>query len=359
MSYATYASASLDKIDTLDNSTTAILVHEVSPKEKFALGLLIDKKNLPKPDFNKLIQSFGWGKEVASSYIKLGLAFADIDITKLALIEPRTLFKITSSKRFESVVQGIKNAVGHITQQFVEHLIDKFKAPRKAKSDNPTIWRGEKDTSRTCVIPPIKEDDYFTGTTIQRAMDNEGISAQSFVREATAFTPSESLREREAWECGALILVGELPPHLQAILGDKLGTNAPTNEDVEVETASSQATAVVEVEVNDTTDTPVETVEVINENIVAPQIEIAISNDESEKENFIEPVSAEEIATLLRYCQTWSDITAITETLDKATRIQSWTMLDKSEQQRILDIKFRDNLQYETPKEVGNLAYKL
>lgn len=343
MTYTAYAPVSLDKIDTLDNSTTAIL--------EFALGLLIDKKNLPKPDFNKLIQSFGWGKEVASSYIKLGLAFADIDITKLTLIEPRTLFKITSSKRFESVVQGIKNAVGHITQQFVEHLIDKFKVPRKAKSDNPTIWRGEKDTSRTCVIPPIKEDDYFTGTTIQRAMDNEGISAQSFVREATAF--------REAWECGALILVGELPPHLQAILGDKLGTKAPTNEDVEVETISSQATAVVEVEVNDTTDTPVETVEVINENTVAPQIEIAIGNDESEKENFIEPASAEEIATLLRYCQTWSDITAITETLDKATRVQSWTMLDKSEQQRILDIKFRDNLQYETPKEVGNLAYKL
>ncbi|BAZ13111.1 hypothetical protein NIES4071_49500 [Calothrix sp. NIES-4071] len=343
MNYTAYASVSLVKIDTLDNSTTAII--------EFAKALLIDKNNLLRPDFNKLIQSFGWGKEVANNYIKLGLAFVDIDIAKLANIEPRTLFKITSSKRFAPVVQGIRNAVGHVTQQFVEHLIDKFKAPRKEKSSKPTIWRGEKDTSRTCVIPPIKEDDQYTGKTIQRAMDNEGITAQSFVREATAFW--------EAWQCGALILVGELPPHLQAILGDKLGTNAPINEDVEVETTSEQATAVVEVEVDDTTDAPVETVEVINEDTVAPQIEIAINEDSSETENIIEPASAEQIATLIRSCQTWSDITAITESIDKSTRIQSWTMLDKSEQQRILDIKFRDNLQYETPKEVGNLAYKL
>jgi hypothetical protein len=122
MTNTTYAPASLDKIDTLDNSTTTIL--------EFAKALLIDKKHLPLADFKKLIQSFGWGKDVVNSYINIGLAFADIDITKLVGIEPRTLFKITSSKRFEPVVQGIKNAVGQITQQFVEHLIDNFKTSR-------------------------------------------------------------------------------------------------------------------------------------------------------------------------------------------------------------------------------------
>jgi hypothetical protein len=305
-----------------------------------------------------MIQSFGWGKEVLNSYIKVGMAFAEIDISKLVRIEPRTLFKITASKRFIKVVDGIKNSIGHITQQFVENLIDSCKAPRKALPDKPSIWRSEKDGSRTCVVPPIKENDHFTGTSIQRAMDVEGISAQSFVREAAAF--------REAWECGAFQLVGELPPHLQAILGDKLDYPAPTSDDVEVETPSEQATAAVEVEVDDTSNVREETVEVINENTAAPfgfaspterkpillasspQIQVVISNDFSQTENSTEPVSAEEIATQLRRCQTWSEITTITETLDKATRIESWAMLDKSEQQRILDIKSATVAAYQT-----------
>lgn len=153
MIYATYASASLDKINTLDDSTHAIL--------EFARALVTDKQYLPRADFNKMVESFGWSKEIVRSYIKLGMAFIDVEISKLVTIEPRTLFKITSSKRFASVVFGIKNAVGHITQQFVQNLIDGLKVPRASKPDNPTIWRGEKDTSRTCVIPPIKEDDQY------------------------------------------------------------------------------------------------------------------------------------------------------------------------------------------------------
>ncbi|BAZ12393.1 hypothetical protein NIES4071_42240 [Calothrix sp. NIES-4071] len=60
----TYAPASLDKINTLDGSTYAIL--------EFARALFADKQYLPRADFNKIVESFGWSKEIVRSYIKLG-----------------------------------------------------------------------------------------------------------------------------------------------------------------------------------------------------------------------------------------------------------------------------------------------
>lgn len=96
----TYTPVSLDKFDTLNGTTSAILVHEVSPKEKLARALVINKEFLSRADFSKLTQSFGWEKEVVKSYINIGVAFIDVEISKLVNIEPRTLFKITSNKRF-------------------------------------------------------------------------------------------------------------------------------------------------------------------------------------------------------------------------------------------------------------------
>ncbi|MBW4671509.1 MAG: hypothetical protein KME60_29815 [Cyanomargarita calcarea GSE-NOS-MK-12-04C] len=317
MSTTTYTPVSLGKIDTLDSSTLGII--------EFAKALLRDKQYLPKAEFSKLVQSFGWGRELVRSYIKIALAFADVEINKLAKIEPRTLFKITSTKKFALVVEGIRNSVGHVTQQLVENLIEACKRPRTAKPDKPSIWRAEKDGSRSCVVPPIKEDDHYTGISIQRAMDNEGMTAQSFVREAAAF--------REAYLSGAFLLVSELPPHLQAILGEKLKYSAPTpvDDDIEVKTYTDQS---------ETDETTVEVVEVVETMEIPQDIETSIEgNEDLQLNNSIESMSFEKIAALVVQCTTWSEIVAITSQIDERTRLDSWNVLAESEKRRITALK--------------------
>ncbi|MBW4670492.1 MAG: hypothetical protein KME60_24515 [Cyanomargarita calcarea GSE-NOS-MK-12-04C] len=270
--------------------------------------------------------------------MKIALAFGDVEINKLAKIEPRTLFKITSTKKFALVVEGIRNSVGHVTQQLVENLIEACKRPRTAKPDKPSIWRAEKDGSRSCVVPPIKEDDHYTGISIQRAMDNEGMTAQSFVREAAAF--------REAYLSGAFLLVSELPPHLQAILGEKLKYSAPTpvDDDIEVKTYTDQSetdeTTVEVVEVVESMEYSVEQVEVVEPMEVPQDIETSIEkNEDLPLHNSIESMSFEKIAALLVQCTTWNEIVAITSKIDEQVRLHSWKVLSESEQRRIIAMK--------------------
>ncbi|MBA3922156.1 MAG: hypothetical protein H0X31_10835, partial [Nostocaceae cyanobacterium] len=333
MTTTTYTPVSIDKIDTLDSSTLGII--------ELAKALLRDKQYLPKAEFNKTVQSFGWGRGLVRSYIKIATAFADVEINKLARIEPRTLFKITSTKKFASVVEGIRNSVGHVTQQLVENLIEASITPRASLPDKPSIWRAEKDGSRSCVLPPIKEDDQYTGMAIQHAMDSEGISAQSFVREATAF--------REAWSCGAFLLVGELPPHLQTILGEKLEYSAPTPvDDIEVETYPKQSeTEETTVEVVEAVEIAVELVEVV-EPMEVSQIQLATpqdidrsieGNEDLPLNDSILTMSFEKIAALVVQCTTWSEIVAITSQIDEITRKKSWNVLAKSEKRRITAMK--------------------
>jgi hypothetical protein len=304
-----------------------------------SLALLTDKQHLPRVEFTKLVQSFGWSKGVLGKYLKIAIAFQDIDASKLVQIEPYTLFKITSNKRFVTVVEAVKKSIGHVTQQLVENLINTLIPPRASLPDEPTIWRAEKDGSRSCVLPPIKEDDQYTGMAIQRAMDVEGISAQSFVREAAAF--------REAWLCGAFLLVGELPPHLEAILGEKLEYNPPTPaDDIEVQTYTEQS------EADETTVEVVEAMEIevveIVQPIELPPIELAMRQDiETSTEgnedlllnDSILTMSFEKVARLVMECTTWSEIVAITSKLDKEVKLKSWNVLSESERRRIIMMK--------------------
>lgn len=371
MTTTTYTPVSLDKFATLNGTTSAIL--------ELAKALVIDKEFLSRADFSKLIEKFNWSKETVKSYINIGVAFAGMEISKLVHIEPHTLFRITSSKRFESVVDGIIKAVGNITQKFVENLI---KSNRKApipKQDTPTIWRGE-GAIRKCVIPNIVEDDQFTGTTIQRAMDSEKITAQKFVREAAAV--------REAFKMGAFSLVKELPAHLAAILGIEYEAPTQSNNDdddddeVEVRVAETRRVTNDVVETVPVVGVSVPTIEVIQTVVeeTAPPIEVVYQAVEEkapteiqvvqtvvkeeapisieipksserqtnrEKLRFtltqqnvtVEWLSAEEVATLLVECNTWSDITAITSAIDEQTRIASWALLDRESQARIQLIK--------------------
>jgi hypothetical protein len=317
MTTTTYTPVSPDKIDTLDSSALGII--------ELAKALLTDKQYLPKAEFTKIIKSFGWGKRLVQRYLKIAIAFADVEINKLARIEPHTLFKITSTKKFANVVEGIRNSVGHVTQQLVENLIEASKRPRTAKPDKPSIWRAEKDGSRSCVVPPIKEDDQYTGMSIQRAMDNEGMTAQSFVREAAAF--------REACLSGAFLLVGELPPHLQTILGDKLEYSAPTpvDDDIEVKTSNEQNETDETVEVVEALETAAEPMEV-------SQIQVAIEtsieeNEDSPLNNSTETKPYEKIADLVVQCTTSSEITAITSGFDERTGEKSCNVLAESDKQ--------------------------
>jgi hypothetical protein len=371
MSTTTYTPVSLDKFATLNSTTSAIL--------ELAKALVIDKEFLSRADFSKLIEKFNWSKETVKSYINIGVAFAGIEIGRLVNIEPRTLFKITSSKRFESVVDGIINAVGNITQKFVENLIKSNKKTPVRNQDTPTIWKGEGAT-RKCVIPNIVENDQFTGTTIQRAMDSEKITAQKFVREAAAV--------REAFKMGAFSLVKELPAHLAAILGIQYEAPTQSNDDdddddeVEVRVAETRRVTNDVVETVPVVGVSVPTIEVIQTVVekTAPPIEVVYqaveekapteiqvvqtvvkeeapisieipksSERQTNRENLrftltqqnvtVECLSAEEVATLLVESSTWSDITAIIGAIDEQTRIASWALLDRESQARIQSIK--------------------
>lgn len=333
MATATYAPLSLDKIDTLDESTLGIV--------EFAMVLWNDKNNLSKVEFKNLVRSLGWGRSIVNEYLKIAEAFQDIEIGKLSRIEPRTLFKITSSKKFISVVDGIKNSIVHVTQQLVENLIEACRTPRVPKLEEPnSIWRAEKDGSRSCVIPPIKEDDQFTGMAIQRGMDVEGISAQSFIREAVAL--------HEAWLCGALALKDELPLHLESILGDKLHypepempiyDDEPVDEDEPIEVAED--IEIVEIEVVEDIEVVgiVETVEAAEESQEAETVETVKAVTETETppilsiwyETGITPapdkqISHEQVAALLTQCQTWSEVAEITSDIDSTTRVNNPTL---------------------------------
>ncbi|MBO3461223.1 hypothetical protein G7B40_037560 [Aetokthonos hydrillicola Thurmond2011] len=54
------------------------------------------------------------------------------------------------------------------------------------QTDTPTIWRSSPDGRRFCQIPPIHDQE--VGVEIQRQMDEEGLTAQSVVGRAIAFS---------------------------------------------------------------------------------------------------------------------------------------------------------------------------
>ena len=65
--------------------------------------------------------------------------------------------------------------------------------------DTPTIWRSLPDGNRYAQIPPIYNQD--TGVEIQRQMDEEGLTAQSVVRRAIAFSKVPLTRSKGNSKC--------------------------------------------------------------------------------------------------------------------------------------------------------------
>jgi len=85
-----------------------------------------------------------------------------------------------------------------INQETVRTLIQKQRTPRADRPKKPSIWRRLKNGGRYCQIPPIHEASEQTGTTLQRMMDEEGLSAQQIVAEAIAL--------RQAYKEGQLTI---------------------------------------------------------------------------------------------------------------------------------------------------------
>lgn len=320
-------SVSFAQIDTIDNSVESIV--------EFSKKLLIDKQNLKRAKWHELLDILGWTKEVAAKYIKIGEAFEGFDASRLSLIEPHTLFKITSSKRFAPVVKAIRNAVGHITEQFVEHLIKSNKPQAPAiEVENPTIWRAEKNGSRTCVIPPIKEDDYFTGMAIQRAMEREGISAQSCVREAMAL--------REALSLGAIQLdVRNLPDHLRAVIAEFMHLDE-VSENEEVLIYEYEEYECDQEEEHEAFE-PATSKSVAPLNIKQQPIAITVEAETPTFISVVQELSIEEIEVYkaeLLACQNWEEVMAIVNSLAKDAEQTIWQTFTLEQRREFKKMKF-------------------
>ncbi|GAB1541064.1 hypothetical protein NUACC21_37340 [Scytonema sp. NUACC21] len=173
---------------SLTEVTKAILHH--------AFWLAEQKQNLSLKEYKKLLNDKGWKGE-EKRYLKIATAFGKFLPGELAHIEPRTVYQLAeNSKKYQTVIDKLLDLTA-ITQEAVRSLIQEQRTPRKTKAEKPSIWRRTRDGRRYCQIPPIHEADEKTGTTLQKMMDEEGLTAQHIVAEAIAL--------RQAYKEGQLI----------------------------------------------------------------------------------------------------------------------------------------------------------
>ncbi|WP_407898237.1 hypothetical protein [Scytonema sp. NUACC26] len=179
-----------DSFDGLAQSTSYILSH--------ALWLAQQKDLLSKSEYRKLLNDRGWKKE-DRKYLNVAAAFKQFSDRDLSQVEPATIFRLANNpKKYQSVIDQLQNLT-EINQSTVRDLIAKQRQPKEPKQEISSIWRRTKNGERYCQIPPIHETDERTGTTLQRMMDEEGLTAQRIVAEAIAL--------RQAYKEGRLMLV--------------------------------------------------------------------------------------------------------------------------------------------------------
>ncbi len=179
-----------DSFDGLSQATQNILTH--------AMMLAQQKEHLSKREYKKLLKKYGWKNE-DRKYLKVAEVFKHFAAQDLAKIEPATLFRLANNpKKYQSVIDQLLSAP-EINQSTVRDLIAKQQQPKEPKPEQPSIWRRTKNGGRYCQIPPIHETGDRTGTTLQKMMDEEGLTAQSIVAEAIAL--------RQAYKEGRLVLV--------------------------------------------------------------------------------------------------------------------------------------------------------
>jgi hypothetical protein len=175
--------------DELGDGTEQIL--------RYAFWLARVKKNHSKSEYRKLVKEQGW-KDEDKKYLKVAATFEKFKPEALRQIDPDTIFLLAkNNKKYQPVVEQLEYAE-QVDQVVVRELIKKQRRSRRPKPE-PNIWRATPKGERYCQIPPIWEDDDFTGTTLQAMMDSEGLTAQQIIRDALAV--------RQAYMKGLLVEV--------------------------------------------------------------------------------------------------------------------------------------------------------
>lgn len=179
-------------LQTLVDATETIL--------HYAFWLAEQKNKRSRKEYRQLLNKQGWKGE-EKKYLKVAAAFGKFSPEDLALIEPRTIYRLAeNSNKYQPVIDRLLDLTA-ITQEAVRKIIIQERKPTKPVPEKPSIWRRTKNGGRYCQIPPIHEQDERTGVTLQKMMDEEGLSAQQIVAEAIAL--------RQAQKEGRLAVVEE------------------------------------------------------------------------------------------------------------------------------------------------------
>ncbi|QLE54182.1 hypothetical protein [Nostoc sp. TCL26-01] len=169
-----------------------------------AFWLAEQKQTLSTKEYKKLLFAQGWQGE-EKKYLKIASTFGKFAPEDFAQVEPRTIYQLAErSNQYQKVIDRLLD-ISVINQETVRSLIQKQRTPKATEQKKPSIWRRLKHGGRYCQIPPIHEATEETGITLQRMMDEEGLSVQKIVAEAIAL--------RQAHKEGRLVLVencGEL-----------------------------------------------------------------------------------------------------------------------------------------------------
>ncbi|NMG10388.1 hypothetical protein [Brasilonema sp. UFV-L1] len=174
----------------LADATETILRH--------AFWLAKQKQKRSFKEYKRLLADYGWKGE-EKKYLKIAAAFQKFSPQELAEIEPSTLYQLArNSNKYKQIIDKLLDLTA-ITQEAVRCLMKEQRIPEERKPEKPSIWRRTKNGGRYCQIPPIHETDEQTGTTLQKMIDEEGLSAQHIVAEAVAL--------RQAYKEGRLTLV--------------------------------------------------------------------------------------------------------------------------------------------------------
>ncbi|WP_373525612.1 hypothetical protein [Nostoc sp.] len=175
---------------SLADVTKTILYH--------AFWLADQKKKISLKEYRQLLFDKGWRGE-EKRYLKIAAVFGKFSPQDLAQIEPLTVYQLANNgNKYKPVIEALLD-LSAITQEAVRSLVKEQRTPKEPKPEKPSIWRRTKNGGRYCQIPPIHEQDEQTGVTLQKMMDEEGLSAQNIVAEAMSL--------RQAHKQGRLVLV--------------------------------------------------------------------------------------------------------------------------------------------------------
>ncbi len=160
--------------EDLGDSTEQIL--------RYAFWLADVKENSTKSRYQQIIKEQGW-KDEHKKYLKVAATFEKFEPEALRHIEPDTIFLLAKNNRkYQPVIEQMQY-VEELEQAAVRELIKKQRKPKPFKPE-PSIWRATPKGERYCQVPPIWEDDHFTGTALQAMIDREGLTAQQIIRES-------------------------------------------------------------------------------------------------------------------------------------------------------------------------------